>query len=270
MKTYRPPIGTKTRTGLIGQRFGKLVILKMLGVEVGAKYPHVHYLVRCDCGNEKAMPVNNVRQGNRSCGCVAPRNNGASLHPLYGTWRNMIDRCYNPAAVGYAGYGGRGISVCDRWRANFFHFLDDMGERPRSDMTLDRVNNDGNYEPSNCRWASRTEQAANKREYLRPSAIERDGKKQGLTAWSRDTGIKYRTIRARSSKGYSADEILSTDLKRKPHLITYNGETKTLAEWADHVGVKRKTLYLRVITRKWPLDRAFGGLERTPRSGGRR
>lgn len=270
MKTYRPP-AKKVRTDLIGKRFGKIVILKMLGVEVGSKYPHVQYLIRCDCGNEKAVPVNNIRAGNhRSCGCVAPRNKGASLHPLYGTWRNMVARCHDPSAVGFRQYGGRGITVCDRWRADFFNFLEDMGARPSSGLTIDRINNDGNYEPGNCRWATRTEQNSNRRTRPHPSAIEHDGKVLGITAWSRELGIKLTTLRRRIEKGKPIDAVLSTEIQSKPHLITYRGETKTIAEWAQSVGVKPKTLYFRIVMRKWPLERAISGPERRgkkPRNG---
>jgi hypothetical protein len=87
---------------------------------------------------------------------------GRYLHPLYQTWKSMIRRCYNSRHTAFRRYGGRGITVCDRWRNDFWAFAADMGERP-SNRSLDRIDNDGNYEPGNCRWATRSEQRLNAR-----------------------------------------------------------------------------------------------------------
>ena len=87
----------------------------------------------------------------------------ATEHPLYRTWRGMLSRCSDPGSQAFKNYGGRGIRVCDRWRDHFFAFAADMGAKPSELHSLDRVNNDGNYEPSNCRWATWPEQAANRR-----------------------------------------------------------------------------------------------------------
>lgn len=84
------------------------------------------------------------------------------MHPLYNTWYAMIDRCYSINHPSYRRYGGRGISVCDRWRNNLDNFIEDMGEKPSPTHSIDRINNNGNYEPSNCRWATMSEQQTNK------------------------------------------------------------------------------------------------------------
>lgn len=104
--------------------------------------------------------ANHLKRGH----CAWPRKQkaGNSAHPLYKTWESMKQRCNNENATKYNNYGGRGISVCARWNYDFWSFVEDMGARPEG-RTLDRVDNDGNYEPTNCRWATPTEQAANSR-----------------------------------------------------------------------------------------------------------
>jgi hypothetical protein len=146
------------------------------------------WLCRCECGKEKTVAGSNLRrEKSRSCGCLSielakerrlkniDRFTGARLtHGMFNTptwrsWASMIQRCTNPARENYRYYGGRGIKVCDRWRRSFESFLADMGERPDG-LTLERLENDGNYQPDNCVWASKSAQALNRRERARSSA----------------------------------------------------------------------------------------------------
>lgn len=129
---------------------------------------------RCSCGNERSIPVGNLKSGNsKSCGCkkaerisVARTKHGEGRHGRtsreYRSWTGMIKRCTNQSDPKFPIYGGRGISVCDKWRHDYSAFLADMG-RCKIGMSLDRINVDGNYEPSNCRWATAQQQAENRR-----------------------------------------------------------------------------------------------------------
>lgn len=158
---------TKTFTGT---EFGRLTVLEKAAVGVN------RWVCRCSCGNEVTLCANKLLSGNnKSCGCLkrsvlgdASRLHGKANSRItgyasrtYGIWQAMRGRCLNPNNVRWAAYGGRGIKICKRWN-KFENFLADMGEAPLG-LTLDRINVDGDYKPSNCRWATWLEQARNKR-----------------------------------------------------------------------------------------------------------
>lgn len=123
-------------------------------------------LYKCDCGGEKLIREYDVKQGKcTSCGCIRHNQKLLSHQIEYASWRCMIGRCYNQSWASYQNYGGRGITVCNRWRGRkgYLNFYHDMAPRLSRDLTLDRINNDGNYEPSNCRWATKKQQRENQR-----------------------------------------------------------------------------------------------------------
>ena len=156
---------------LTGQTFGKLTVLG-LGPNRG---PKRRWRCQCECGRETLSQTSDLIAGKatgcRSCAVKRHGNTafGGWQTPTYRSWDSMKQRCENPNAIGYHRYGGRGITVCIRWRECFENFLADMGERPEG-TSIDRINGDGNYEPSNCRWATRSEQNAKGRRFNNPAA----------------------------------------------------------------------------------------------------
>lgn len=180
--------------------------------------------------------------------------------PTYQTWICMRQRCLNPKAADYPRYGGRGIKICPEWQASFLAFYQDMGERPEK-KTLDRIVTNGDYCKSNCRWASAQGQIRNTRVNR---CIEFDGETKCLVEWAEALGIPSGTISARIRRGWSVEQALTTTTVRaqlgvahNQRLITFNGETHNIKEWAAIAGMNHHTLHQRLTRHRMPFEEAI-------------
>jgi hypothetical protein len=191
---------------IAGQKFGRLLVIERAGV---SKHRMALWKCVCDCGKITVVSTGTLTTGQtKSCGCL--RIEKTSSHHLsrtlaYRVWGGMMARCYNPKSNRYESYNGRGIGVCHRWH-ELEAFVEDMGQPPSGHYSIERINNDGDYEPSNCKWGTSKEQARNRRS----------------TLW-----------------------------------IEYHGETKSLAEWTEELGINYKNTWKRITQRNWSVMRAF-------------
>ena len=203
-----------------GDRFGRWTALEATKVRA---YPSgqkvLHQSCRCDCGTTQFVHKYDLINGkSQHCGCLLPqrRHEGAVRHGhsigngtrVYRIWCNMLTRCTNPNVPHYERYGGRGITVCERWNS-FDHFLEDMGEPPDG-LTIDRLNNDGNYEPGNCAWATALSQARNKHNTIK---LTFDGLTLTLVEWAKRLGIKYPTLKKRYHQKWPIEKMLTGSQK---------------------------------------------------------
>lgn len=192
----------------VGKRFGKLIVLEARHLG-GSKYEAV---VQCDCGKIKTVDGHSVFRGHTSsCGCLKidvllKRNtsHGKRFTRPYRCWLNMKNRCNNPRSADFHNYGGRGISVCERWRNSFEAFIEDVGEG-EAFLSLDRIDVNGNYEPGNVRWASAITQGNNRRGN---TILTVHRQADTVSMWSRKTGIGVNTLLSRIRRGWSHEDVV--------------------------------------------------------------
>lgn len=183
-----------THKDLADQIFNRLTAIKYVGDGC--------WLTKCTCGNEKKVKTHGLTSGTTgSCGCLRQESmaKGNRKHGMCGTkpyiiWYAMKQRCLNPNSSRYFNYGGRGITICDKWKKSFVGFWEDMSHGYVDGLSLDRIDVNGNYEPSNCRWVELWEQNNNQRSNIR---ITIDGKTLNAKQWSEEVGLKYHTIISR-------------------------------------------------------------------------
>lgn len=218
----------KKLENLIGQTFNRLTVIEMYGY---TKERRRIWKCICVCKNEKLVCTKHLKNGSvASCGCLQKETtrknieksewfkkhatNGYVGHPLYSCYQAMKNRCYNNRHEAYMNYGGRGIKVCERWLESFSNFKIDMETTWKQGLTLDRIDNNGNYSPENCRWATYREQANNTR---RSKNYEYNGQNKTLTSWAREYGINPTTLHSRVKESHMSLEKALSSKKFNTH-----------------------------------------------------
>lgn len=185
---------------IVGQRFGRLRVTKRLPGSIA--------LCVCDCGTVTKVGVGHLDKA-KSCGCYRAEvrtKHGMVKRSEYGIWEHIVQRCTNPKDRSYANYGGRGISMHSEWRESFAAFFRDVGPRPSPQHTIDRIDNDGNYEPGNVRWVPKGAQLANTRA---THYVTYQGKTMPIFKWAAELGISVNTVRTRLHRGWTPEQALS-------------------------------------------------------------
>jgi hypothetical protein len=238
---------------LTGEKFGRLTVISRSENQYGRTY----WRCKCDCGKTTIVSSNNLKSGAvKSCGCLSSKH-GLRHTRLNRIWSGIIQRCYNKNSHAYKYYGERGINVFNAWRNNFKIFYDwAMTNGYADNLTIDRIDVNGNYDPLNCRWVNKKQQANNRSNNI---SISYNGKTQTIAEWENEFGFKSGVIGKRLRKGMSVEKALKERFYPKPktRFITYNGETRNIKEWSVILGIKYCTLVSRLTTQKWSIERAF-------------
>lgn len=196
----------KCSTLFAGQRFGRWTLI--------SKSSRTHWLCRCSCNTVRAVNIYSLLKGGTlSCGCYRDeqasqhgKTHGLSHTAEHHAWSSLKGRCYNPRNARYSLYGGRGIRVCDRWLQSFENFYADMGLKPSPKHSIDRIDVNGDYEPSNCRWVIQKEQMRNMR---RTQWVEYGGICLSLAEWSEQLGLNAKRVDTRLARGWSIEDAFT-------------------------------------------------------------
>lgn len=270
---WAPSLGSEFKVQ-VGARVGRLEVVAEEGYN---KHRQRVWLCRCSCGNPELTSVRQlslVSARIRSCGCLRDEATRArskthghahvgKVLPEYKIWTKMKDRCFNPESTSFHNYGRRGIRVCSEWQDSFEAFLRDMGPRPSPLHSIERKENNGNYEPENCVWATRSEQMANTR---RNKHVTYQGEKMHVAEAARKAGLSERTVLSRIRIGWPEERLFIPSKRgryfKKPPgregsvFVVYNGERVSLNKAATLAGLKRATVRDR-IENGWPESEWF-------------
>ncbi len=250
-----------------GVRVGRLVVIENLGHRGPSGHRRRVWKAKCDCGKEIEIEAGNLstaargkRVGKRydgiSCGCARTEaakkfgkthgaTAGGKASSEYASWSKMRQRCLNKKCKEYKWYGANGITICDRWLESFENFLADMGEKPNKNLTIERINGLGNYEPGNCRWATKKEQSRNTRRTVR---VEYKGKIRSLADLAEEAGLKNFVVYQRVVKlGWSVEDALQGG-RATEVFLEMDGERMSIHEWAKKYSMKPMLLYGRLHT----------------------
>lgn len=208
---------------LNGKRFGRLEVIEYAGRHQSPSGSYTLWTCLCDCGNTVTTASKSLRNGiAKSCGCfrsddAAMRHttHGMTRSPEFSSWQAMRARCQRPSHTYYKDYGGRGITICERWES-FEAFLADMGPRPSLKHQIERIDNNGNYEPSNCHWIEAFQQGRNKRNNR---LLSYRGETLHIAEWSRRTGLSRETIWHRLKIGWSVEKAITTPITRRRNVL---------------------------------------------------
>lgn len=248
---------------LTGQKFERLTAISKVE---GRRKKGTYWLCRCDCGNYVEVYSGNLTNGRqKSCGCYSKdhpsrRTHGMRKTRLYNTWSKMKDRCNNPNSNRYEYYGGRGIKLCDEWQ-RFEPFYKWAMENGYSDsLTIDRIDVNGDYTPTNCRWTDIVTQMNNMTTNVR---FMYNGKNMTISEIARETGFPKDLLYSRLEKGYSLEESLKYQAGELPwdppnsRYITWNEKTLNMDQWARELGMRPGALRYRLNEAKWSIEKAF-------------
>jgi len=198
---------------ITGKKYNMLTVLKFDSI----KNEQTMWLCKCDCGNEKVLRGSRLKEGvTKSCGCYRKSRitkHGLSTSNEYTIWHDIRRRCKKEKNIHYADYGGRGITVCERWdnEDGFMNFCDDMGERPSKKHSIDRIDNEKGYSKENCRWTDNITQANNRRGN-RP--ITYNGRTMNVSQWERELNMPSNNIATRLAKGWTIEDAISKPIRK--------------------------------------------------------
>ena len=257
-----------------GDRVGPFVLVELIRGQTnrGPGWYSYTWILRCECGRERKTVASNLKRyvGWTKCRCVSPTaTHGLSHTSEYISWRGMLNRCYKPTEDAYRFYGAIGHYVCKRWRESFEAFYADMGLRPSTNHSIDRIDTLKHYtcgkcdecqeksEPANCRWATKAEQVHNQKNNL---WFMHNGKTKILKDWCRDAGLTYRVVHSRIYRfGWTFEKAITTPIVKCPknQLITFRGESMVMDEWTKRLGLSRNAIRQRLAKYGWSIEQAL-------------